>query len=43
LVISKRGDAYLITLLIHGGHAVLKVVSNQDDPRSRWLQSLSEQ
>jgi transposase len=42
LGISKRGDAYLRTLLIHGGRSVLKVAANKDDPRSRWLQSLSE-
>ena len=40
LGISKRGDAYLRTLLIHGARAVLKVAGNKDDPRSRWLQNL---
>jgi len=40
LGISKRGDAYLRTLLIHGARAVLKVVGNKDDSRSRWLQNL---
>jgi transposase len=40
LGISKRGDAYLRTLLIHGARAVLKVASNKDDPRSCWLQNL---
>lgn len=42
LGISKRGDAYLRTLLIHGARAVLKVAGQKDDPRSRWLQNLSE-
>jgi transposase len=42
LGISKRGDAYLRTLLIHGARAVLKVAEQKDDPRSRWLQTLSE-
>ncbi len=42
LGISKRGDAYLRTLLIHGARAVLKVAGQKDDPRSRWLQTLSE-
>ena len=42
LGISKRGDAYLRTLLIHGARAVLKGAGQKDDPRSRWLQSLSE-
>lgn len=41
LGISKRGDAYLRTLLIHGARSVLKVAGKKDDPRSRWLQSLS--
>lgn len=40
LGISKRGDAYLRTLLIHGARAVLKVADKKDDPRSRWLQNL---
>ena len=40
LGISKRGDAYLRTLLIHGARAVLRVAGNKDDPRSRWIQSL---
>jgi transposase len=40
LGISKRGDAYLRTLLIHGARSVLKVADKKDDPRSRWLQNL---
>jgi transposase len=40
LGISKRGDAYLRTLLIHGARAVLRVSGEKDDLRSRWLQSL---
>ncbi|MDI1294258.1 MAG: IS110 family transposase, partial [Methylobacter sp.] len=40
LGISKRGDAYLRTLLIHGARAVLRVAGDKDDPRSRWLQNL---
>jgi len=40
LGISKRGDAYLRTLLIHGARAVLRVAGNKEDPRSRWIQSL---
>ena len=42
LGISKRGDAYLRTLLIHGARAVLRVAANKDDPRSRWLQNLCD-
>jgi transposase len=40
LGISKRGDTYLRTLLIHGARAVLKVADKKDGPRSRWLQNL---
>jgi transposase len=40
LGISKRGDTYLRTLLIHGARAVLKVSTKKDDPRSCWIQSL---
>jgi len=37
LGISKRGDSYLRTLLIHGSRAVLRAVGNKSDPRSRWI------
>lgn len=40
LGISKRGDVYLRTLLIHGARAVLRVSGNKDDKRSRWASSL---
>jgi transposase len=40
LGLSKRGDSYLGTLLIHGARAVLKVAGKKEDPRSRWLQKL---
>ena len=40
LGISKRGDAYLRTLLIHGARSVLRVSGEKDDLSSRWLQSL---
>jgi transposase len=42
LGISKRGDRYLRTLLIQGGHSVLNAAANKDDPRSRWLKGISE-
>jgi transposase len=42
LGISKRGDRYLRTLLIQGGHSVLNAAANKDDPRSRWLKGVSE-
>lgn len=40
--ISKKGDSYLRTLLIHGARAVLNSCTNKDDKRSRWLQSVAE-
>jgi transposase len=38
--ISKRGDTYLRTLLIHGARAVLKYCLDKMDRRSEWLQRL---
>jgi transposase len=38
--ISKRGDVYLRTLLIHGARAVLKYAESKTDPRSLWIQEL---
>ena len=38
--ISKRGDAYLRTLLIHGARTVLKYVAARTDRRGLWLQDL---
>ena len=35
--ISKRGDTYLRTLLIHGARAVVCRASRKTDPRSRWI------
>ena len=40
LGISKRGDAYLRTLLIHGARAVLKMVKSKTDRHSQWLRNL---
>lgn len=42
LGITKRGDAYLRTLLIHGARAVLRFADKKDDTRSRWLVQLRE-
>jgi transposase len=42
LGISKRGNRYLRTLLIHGARSVIKCCSDKTDPLSRWLQSLVE-
>lgn len=40
LGISKRGDAYLRTLLIHGARAVVRVADRHPDPLSQWISAL---
>ncbi len=40
LGISKRGDAYLRTLLIHGARSVVNSCKGKTDPLSRWVQEL---
>ncbi len=40
LGISKRGDAYLRQLLVHGARAVVRTAPGKDDPLSRWIQRL---
>jgi len=40
LGMTKRGNCYLRTLLIHGARAVLRVVDRKTDARSRWLQGV---
>lgn len=35
--ISKRGDVYLRTLLIHGSRATLRYAGLRDDRRSKWI------
>lgn len=42
LGISKRGDIYLRTLLIHGARSAMLRVSKKTDAKSRWLQRLIE-
>jgi len=42
LGISKRGNSYLRTLLIHGARAVLRYTAGKTDRFSRWAQSLLE-
>jgi transposase len=42
LGISKRGDRYLRTLLIHGARTTLRYVKRRCDLRSRWVARLSE-
>jgi transposase len=40
--ISKRGDAYLRTLLIHGGRSVIRVAAGKTNHTSLWLANLIE-
>lgn len=42
LGISKRGDKYLRSLLIHGARAVARVAHTKDDALSRWVTGLIE-
>ena len=41
LGISKRGDAYLRTLLIHGARAVVSQAKHRDDRLSRWVTGIA--
>jgi transposase len=43
LGISKRGDTYIRTLLIHGARAVLIQVNKKTDNRSIWLKKMLQQ
>jgi len=40
--ISKRGDCYLRTLLIHGGRTVVRVAHQHQDRRNRWVSELEQ-
>jgi len=40
--ISKRGDAYLRTLLIHGGRSAMRVAAGKTNQTSLWLVQLME-
>jgi transposase len=40
LGISKRGDAYLRFLLVHGARAAMRTTKDKDDRLSRWINSL---
>jgi transposase len=42
LGISKRGDRYLRSLLIHGARAVVNAAQKKDDPLSCWINRLRE-
>ncbi len=41
LGISKRGDVYLRTLLIHGARAVVSQAKHKDDRVSRWVTGIA--
>jgi len=41
LGISKRGDAYLRCLLIHGARSVIRTARTQEDRLSQWVTSLA--
>jgi transposase len=41
LSISKRGDRYLRTQLIHGARSVVRCAGSKHDPLSVWLQGLT--
>ncbi|MCP4284003.1 MAG: IS110 family transposase, partial [Gammaproteobacteria bacterium] len=40
LGISKRGDSYLRTLLIHGARAVIRTAEHKQDRLSQWITAL---
>ena len=42
LGISKRGDAYLRTLMIHGARSALRTAKFKDDRLSQWAVRLAE-
>ena len=42
LGISKRGDAYLRSILIHGARSVIQYAKNKDDRLSRWVTELAK-
>ena len=41
LGISKRGDAYLRSILIHGARSVIRTAKEKDDRLSQWVTSLA--
>lgn len=40
--ITKRGDVYLRTLLVHGARALMRHLTGREDRKSRWVQALKE-
>jgi transposase len=43
LGISKRGDKYIRSLLVHGARSAVLYSSNKEDDRSRWIQKLKRE
>lgn len=43
LGISKRGDRYLRTLLIHGARSVVLHTSKKHDRQSRWINRIKNE
>jgi transposase len=43
LGISKRGDRYLRSLLVHGARAVVRQAEHKDDRLSRWINGIRAQ
>lgn len=42
LGISKRGDSYLRTILIHGARAVMRVGKHQETPLEQWVKRIEQ-
>lgn len=42
LGISKRGNGYIRSLLIHGARAVVTHIGSKEDSKSKWLRALKE-
>jgi transposase len=42
LGISKRGDTYMRTQLIHGARSVVSKAKHKDDPLSRWVTGIAK-
>jgi transposase len=40
--ITKRGDAYLRKLLIHGARSVIATLARREDAKSRWAKGIKE-
>ena len=40
--ITKRGDVYLRTLLVHGARALMRHLAEREDRKSRWVLALKE-